>query len=499
MPESRKMKEPSRAELDVLMAHLLRSSEVLQQASGYLRVDDFDPVAMQGHQILYSIVLDFYKEHRCLPSCEVIYALVDTRIIDTNSTNLQSLLELANSVKRLAYACFTSPADKDLIPSYAFNIMESQVNYSRIIVPGVQAANEHAFGDMFATLLAVSKETVLSRSSIINPFGDVDMLGVSPRENTGVVFLDKMLNGGVRPKEIFGLIGPSGGGKTTLVNQIGLAYAAKKKHFVIFQYEESPASNEFMASVYACAAEIPREKIESSTQLSDFDPDQRRRYEQAKVNISNHLHFVDMSGTVVKGAGNGGVGEIDSLLHSFKNKGIQLNGIAIDWFLPMARRCYANALKQIGRGGQLDERAHYSNLIDELKQVVGQHNLWCLVASQTAAAEAQKKKSEWNNAAETKAMAWFMNGFFTLGALDSDNIAEFNLSKGRRQKKTKIFVKMMGEVAKFVSLDEDMKYDPRQGKHVVKGQEHVIPTDKPSQPEVKSKKMANIEGGLNYA
>ena len=494
MPEPSRMKEPTRAELDILLAHLLRCPEVLQQAVTYLQVDDFDPAkGLKGHQVLYAVAMDFYREHRALPNCTMIYALVDSRVADPRNPELLHNPEMADSIKKLAYSCFVLSDDKDLIPAFALNIMESLVTYNRVVLPGIASLEQKSFGDMFETLVQESKRTILSRSAIVEPFGDTEMFGVTPREQTGVLFIDNMLGGGVRPSEVYGLIGPSGGGKTTLVNQIGLAYAARDRHFAIFQYEESPSSNEFMASVYACAAQIPRKIVESCKRPSDLTKEYRDRYELAKSKIRNNLHFVDMSGTVVRGAGNGGVPEIDATLHVFKSKGIRLSGIAIDWFLPMAKRCYNSAVKQVGKGGQLDERSHYNNVIDELKQVVGQHGLWCLVASQTAAAEAQKKKSEWNNAAENKAMAWLMHGFFTLSALDTDEIGEFNLSKGRRQKKTKIFIQLKGELATFVNLNDDMRYDERQGKHVVKGKEHVIPTDKPA-PAEKTKDMANMEG-----
>jgi hypothetical protein len=378
-----------------------------------------------------------------------------------------------------------------LMPSYAMDILGSFLFERQV---GTKLLEHASKGSMprhiWEEVKLLERGTSLDRAVEISPFSKSDgpLVGVKPRNPTGVTFLDNMLGGGTRKGEIYGFLAASGHGKTTFGNQIAISKAKDKKLTLFFSYEQ-PIDAEFLIPVYACATKIPRSVWESirtpEETVKVLTPAQYAEYEHACNLIDTHLRYIDMSQSFH------GPMEIDRKIVEVQERtGLQVDGIIVDWFWPMVSRAFGSMTGD--RNKKYDLRTFAQGLIDELKQIALTRNCWCWLNHQLNPEEAKKKRAmSFEDAAELKSFAWYLNGCLCLDKLDEvDKIGTIHFSKARNQPTSKCSVQLHGEIATFMPLNQDLVWDKRQNKHVAREKVNVIPRAE----EPKSKLQQCYEG-----
>ena len=101
-----------RSELDVLLAHLVRSMQVLLIAVTKLKATDFDDMTETGHRLIWACAESFYKEHgRAIP-LEILYAEIEKRARDYPQLGDPNLLQ---AVYNLAYDLFNLNEQQGLL------------------------------------------------------------------------------------------------------------------------------------------------------------------------------------------------------------------------------------------------------------------------------------------------------------------------------------------------------------------------------------------------
>jgi hypothetical protein len=149
---------------------------------------------------------------------------------------------------------------------------------------------------------------------------------------------------------------------------------------------------------------------------------------------------------------------------------------AVDWFWPMVTRSYDSL--EMGRGKRLEPRTYAQEQIDRLKLVAQSTNTWVWVTHQLNPEKALLKRDmEFEDAAELKSFAWYMNGCFCLTKMDSERIATLKYSKARGSPVAKKLLQLKGELATFVSLEGYREYDERFGKYVDPATKNVLPSE----------------------
>ena len=463
------IKSVDRAALDILLVHLVRCPEVLTQAIAKLKIDDFDTVTERGHQLIWAVVSDFYLKHQRAMPRQILLSELSSRMAGVPEYEDQNI---RGAVFQQVEFVYGAVEDKDLVPSYAVNILGSFL-YERHVVNKLMQSFQRGNltrSDMEEIRRAEEGASV-TRSPLIEPFRN-DMVGVEPRDDTGIPFLSVMMGGGARRRDLYGFIAPSAGGKTTFGNQLAIAYAMRKRHVFVFSYEE-PITNEYFIPVYACAAKIERSKVEAMKSVDDLTPEERKRWLQAKESIGTYLHYVDMKSS----AGDGGPPEIQAYLINSAARGIKADMFILDWFWPMLQRYSASGgVKSAAKNRE--ERSIGQQVIDELKQVVTRQNCWGWINHQTAPSEAVKKRDmTWTDAAEFKSFAWYLTGCFSLTMQSGDGLATLNYSKARTVKSSKTLVQMKGNIATFVAANQDFVFDERLKKYQRPEDKNVIPDE----------------------
>jgi hypothetical protein len=472
-------------QLDILLVHLIQSIDLMQAACNKIRVQDFDESEF-AHKLIWVTASDFYKTHKKLApmdflNTEVMYRL--TMLPELNNTAIQQ--SITKKIKE--YFAW----EGGLIPSYALDILTSFLFERQVGTKLLEQASKGSMSKhIWEEIKLLERGASLDRAIEISPFSmnSGPLVGVKPRNPTGITFLDNMLGGGTRKGEVYGFLAASGNGKTTFGNQIAIAKAKDKKLTLVFSYEQ-PIDEEFLIPVYACATKIPRRVWECIRTPDDIPkvltPVQYESYKTACGLIDQHLRFIDMSSSFH------GPIEIDRKIAEIQERsGLQVDGIIIDWFWPMVSRAFGSL--QGDRNKKYDLRTFAQGLIDEIKQIAISRNCWCWLNHQLNPDEAKKKRAmSFEDAAEVKSFAWYLNGCFCLDKLDEvEKIGTIHFSKARNQPNSKCSVQLKGEIATFMPLDKDLVWDKRQSKHVVRNEANVIPRAN----ETKSRLQQSYEG-----
>lgn len=470
-PAQAPAKPHGQVDIELFMAHLLRCPTVSRQAKSVVKVNYFREGGESAFKLIWATALDFWENHGVqLIPIEHMYSALQQRMGD--SAEFQSA-ERQQMVLETAYRVYCYDA-ASLIPDVACQQIEDFV-LMRGLAPKAQEALEMGASGLREFLaesrkLGASTTTIASEEGV-KPFiqGD-EKLGVEPRRPCGVRFIDAMLKGGPRPREVYGLLGMSGGGKTTLSNQVAIESARKRRRAAVFTYEE-PLSNEYFLPVYACASQVSRDLLENlgpGGSMADLPPDMAAKVRTSMAEIDNYIEFHDMSGP----RGVKGISGIEATLERCRDKGEPVETVVIDWFWILVMRQF-NAGR---RGRQDQERIFSQGVLDELKEMAARQNVWVLVNQQIAPGEGNKgRKKHWSDSAEVKSFAWLLNGCFVLEPMNDQQICNLHLSKGRSLKTSSTLLKLDGEHATFVSLSGDVCYDKRLKKYVPKDQMNKVP------------------------
>jgi hypothetical protein len=316
--------------------------------------------------------------------------------------------------------------------------------------------------DSIRQLSARADESIISESIATRPFDQL-ILGATPRIATGIDVLDLMMGGGVRPRELYGFLAPSGGGKTTFSNQLAVSCARQKRHMAYFTYEDPPNA-EFLVGVYACAAGVERAIVEKAQRPQDLPESARVRLAKAREELGPYLHYYDMSMQTNRRVGAMGPSEIEAVMRDLQTKGSPPFGFVVDYFWIMATRYFDQWEPAKGKGSKkLEERTFAQRLMDELKVIAGRYSCWGWINQQLAPSESSKSRDmKWQDAAEFKSFAWNLSGCFALTMLDEHGVGVLNYSKARNTKTGKQPIRLRGELARFEALSDDIVFDERQ-------------------------------------
>lgn len=457
-----------KSELDQLLAHLFKSPEFFQLALPKLQAGDFDSQLERPHKLLWAIMSQYHKTYGKALKAEHFLAEIDRYTFNSREFAGQSVLD---AVYALAGYMVSYPASAINV-SAAASGLERLLFQRRIRSDFLMLAEANLITpENLIALHKQSLDTKVAHSPTTEPFADDGMFGLKPRCGIGILFLDSLLNGGTRSGEVYGCLAPSGGGKTTLANQIGISYARQKRHFVVFSYEQ-PTDNEYMVPVYACATGISRDRIGAVNKLQELTDAEQAKFQAAKLDLVNYLHYMDMSGTHST-AGNGGVEEIEAALIRFRDAGMPVSGFAIDWFWPMMQRRYSHEPQRKDQ----NERTYAIKMVDDLRQACGRNECWCWVNHQSAPATVSKtRKAAWTDAAEAKGWSWYLTGCFALNDINEENCqATLNFSKARNTRKNHKIVKLLGEIATFIDVGATVSYNPRTRSYENKDRPGAVP------------------------
>jgi hypothetical protein len=485
-------RELTESDMDLFMFHLMKVPDVIRPALSVIHLDLFDQFSERHYRLLWAISSWYFTTHDHAPiTIEAMYNEVGHRTEGSMEYDPRTLKAIDDKIQLY----FVGWANCQPCVPYTLSLLSSFLYHRRGVRRLKEAlANPTTSPAMITEIMKDMNNVEVNSATSIQPFSRANigsLFALTPRESTGMTFLDIMLNGGVRAKEAYGFIAPSGGGKTTFSTQLALSCARRFGLMFIFSYEQT-VDNDFLHPIFCAASGIPRSRMQKYDTLDDFNPKDRQAMETAMAEVGSSLEIFDFSGGGPRPAGNKGTAEFEAKLAEFASRGIRPKGIILDWFWHMVLRSAENA----GVRSQ-DMRGYAQNMLTELKTSAGRYGAWLWINQQTAAAEASRKKvGEWNSAAELKSFANTLDFCFTLGALDATGVTEIKASKARAGKVQKMAIRLDGDHAVFRACSEDVQYDERTRQFTHIGQQNAIAKDGLDRLEApKSSTATDFEGG----
>lgn len=477
------MAKVTRTELDTLLVHLIRCPNVTLKALDRLKPNDFDDATELPHKLIWKIASEFYRQHKMMIPAQYVADKLSDQVAEIP---MLADPHIQQSVQDALTMCYSKIADHDLVPGFALEILGNLLFQRHALSEFDKERQESGMTPAKWEQLNIRKRTdAITGARVVEPFGETASMdiNIAPRQRTGVSFLDELIGGGMRIGECMGFLAPSGGGKTTFSNQVAISYAMKKNHVFVFTYEE-PITDEYLQPVWACASRIPRSTFETIKHFTDLSPEKYKQFMQAREQIKDYLHYIDMSGVGGTGSGYGGPEEIETILLEHKQRGIKVDAFIVDWFWPMFKRWTSTTTKSFN-DSQGEERSRAQQCTDRLKQLCGTYSCWAWINQQVTPSEAKRKrKMEQQDSAELKSFSWYMNGCLALNTLEESQLTGIlNYSKARSVRKGSKTIQLDGELATFKSVGEDDAYDPLQSKLLERNKFNKVPRERtPQQP-----------------
>lgn len=510
-------------EKENLLVCMLRLPEVFAAAKEKITVDHFDPGAELPYRVMWMGALQLVKdlgEHVLFGNPSKSRLLLETHCKSLAEMNPQLLTPGAweqlfrNDSGGLFHFVYEQVLESDLEAPYAFQLLQRflQERAQRQIARLLQTA-----GNRVLPNLAQQIQTITDQAQSVVGLSDDLFAPPAPEawepeklelRELGIPFLDKFMRGGVADGEVYGIIGCTGVGKTTLALQIAACGARSEqaaeleaklagvsrqlRYWYVFHYEDGRAEMTRKLMVYA--AEIHKDSMEDFDKKKNpfsitADPSTWKKYEkerwakqlataphlfkaeaerlaEAKQWINRNVILVDMS--CPPGAPRRGLGyvpEVATILQLGTQKGKPPGGVVLDYAGLMAKR-YLNAS---GKDSS-DLRHILGTMGDDCHRLIGAPfgcNVWVM---HQLSGEANKfsphKPQHHSDSAEAKNFAENMWFAFTIGTRHEESgCVLLNRSKSRRAPsvgRTYQLVKLDGAFGAFMTETGNWQHDGTQ-------------------------------------
>ncbi len=435
-------------EQELLLIHLVRCEDVMSKAVGKLDPGDFGSAEMMD-MALWKTASDYYKVYRRAVPKGIFRAEVRKHLQEFGPVDEAMVEHRINNV-------FNVP-DEGLNPTWALRVLQRFL-HDRKVVPIASQLHMGGDGDIPAIIRKMHAMTAKMQVSAAEAFSmkNTDLSSMFSRKKkirTGARFLDGPLGGGFQPGNMIGIIGPTGGGKTTCVQTLVSSWAMQARKSALFLYEE-PAED-VIPRILISHANVNRDDVENRD-WSDIPVTVRDKLVKSHDEIADFVDVVEFSGV---DAGMGGPDEIRQYLQDSAHKGAEL--VIVDHIGPMSIRYLQHSDKGVDPNMV---RLTIKSFVDELRALSNDMGTVTVILNQVNA-DAQKSNSRVPShidASECRTFAEHLHYCFCMGVKDEGGHCWWHLSKARNMPTSKHTLFIDGAHCR-VKLQGGMSMDPRGG------------------------------------
>jgi hypothetical protein len=277
-------------------------------------------------------------------------------------------------------------------------------------------------------------------------------LQMMQRDPIGIPFIDKAMEGGLMAGDLLGFIMPTGVGKTTLVWQAANECVMRKRHVILFSFEQILQGDQALrAAVLACGG---TRQDWSARSLEKLDPRLRERFERVRPLWSEYLHAYDTWAepqTPLRS-----VGDLFDVVKMHMDRHQEPFLITLDWLGLMMDKILQNRSFRSHR----EELSFGESQMQELKSYAQQTGVRVLVFHQKDAASSGKSAEfvgSSQNSKGDKSYSMLMDNCFVSSKKSTEDNVIFKLDKARNVAQSTVKVHLDGRRCMFTDVIEDFE------------------------------------------
>lgn len=512
------------SEVEALVRNLVHIPELFDLARERIRLEMFDRPGEEELSLIWSACLETARMYNNrLPAdtylawsqvAVLLQSRLDREVFEDAATIENRLFDEATGLMGSIFDP-NAPSDRVWGRRLLMQFLQEREVQDQL-VRAVQASDYHKQIADLPTFL----RDLQARHQRIETLATSPVRSAAPRDyrpadlqigSTGLSFLDDVFGGGDAPREVYGILGAFGSGKTLLAVQAAVAKARQYQvqHFVhgeplrhvyLFHYEAP--YDEILRRTWACAARIRMDRLQSldTTQLTDvgdplldyervlmaqeiaehgedYPPREAERLLMAQQEIGVNLWLCDFGNTDDNAQrGSGYVPEIVAALEQERQNGREIGSVYVDYVGTACKRYLAT----LSRPRQ-DEMRHLVGDFGNLARLTIAQPMAARVylfhqLSSSANSRSFMARQHFSDAAEGRNFAENLHFCATLGTRDREfNCVQFDCSKARRAPllANPPLLHMRGDLACF-EVAQDLTINPVLGRPVRRGEATVI-------------------------
>lgn len=429
---------------DVLIVSLIKIPTLLEKA-----IDNgialFDPVMFPAHSEIWKSIQSICKAVKTF-DIKPLYIIADCR--NKFEKDDPALFEDIAGIMKLADSVTPDSLSEDISAKIlnSFSLAAAKSSWIDKLTQLQSVKDLNAFINKASA--TCDRIETRAESAIEEPLMNPDRcLSTSIKVPVGVRWIDVLSDGGHSRGEVVGVLGPSGGGKSTTSVQILMAQAKRQQHTVLFTYEQSIVGD-FAERLYCHLFDDRPIDFFRNTPYSKWSDEDKEIWKERSALIGPYLHVLDFA---KKGTdGSGGVKDISDALTSLKKKGQNVTYVIIDWLWPMVTRyCALNDIPT-------DEdklRSIATTMIQSLKTVALEHNVIIVIFHQLNTQmnrASPNKKPVITDAMNLRNFSFLMDVCYIIGNRAKDtNVMWLLTDKNRRSGPKEILGRLVGDYCRI--------------------------------------------------
>lgn len=257
-------------------------------------------------------------------------------------------------------------------------------------------------------------------------------------------------------KEIHGLLGPSGGGKTVNACTIAEAQCRAGRNVALALYEQA-LEEDVAQRLYSNLSNVSMKHLRGM-EYENIEPAIKAKMDRAGDKYNNQLIVLDMVG---ENAGNGGPQELfQHLQEERRETGFWPDLVIVDWLGEMALR-YENA-RATPDGSLRYAMESIMSELNQFKETPGNETTFLVLhqTSTNAQAAGPNFRPKRTDAHEFRSFGNKLDSCCQLGTMDDNGICFFIAGKVRRGQRHERIIKLNGEYMRFHDVSGEYQENP---------------------------------------
>ena len=340
------------------------------------------------------------------------------------------------------------------------NVLFEQYGYQAVKLElatnvGASRTLTEARDSMTKALTSLNSFNAKSKPVIRNPFFEYEaMMQKTIPHLTGIRFIDK-LTGGIVPGTHCGILGGTGGGKSTLANMLICNQAIMNHHCLLVQYEQKAEGN-IANRMYSLMTNLPMDAFKNKAS-SELKPEQLEKIKHIRETTGRYFHIISFADTFDPGTGlpicgAGGASEvidvIENMVDPITGEKVTPKFVLLDWL-------GAAIESQMARDHK--DKEHFTSYAENYMNILNvygrQHSISFFYLQQTDTTTQGKKAVSYRptdkDSKNFHAFSQKLEHCWTLSALDPRKMCFLSVMKSRESDTGYVRMQLKGANATF--------------------------------------------------